>query len=174
MDKQKNQVPLPAPRTIPVGVKQDHNGMVEKPTKDFAPPYRVKKLVRHSLLGEARRLAGGLQFFSHKASFLKSVIFLERPDAGSGFAISDHFVGVNKMINLPKGGDHMNMIPVSSSNLASVGYENGILHVRFRSGWTYAYSNVPASVYQGLMSAPSKGKYFNAYIGRRYGEHRIG
>lgn len=67
----------------------------------------------------------------------------------------------------------MQMIPVSSSNLASVGYENGNLLVRFRSGWTYAYSNVPASVYQGLMAAPSKGKYFNANIGRRYGEHRI-
>lgn len=68
----------------------------------------------------------------------------------------------------------MQMIPVGSSNLASVGYENGSLLIRFRSGWTYSYSNVPASVYKGLMTAPSKGKYFNANIGRRYGEHRVG
>ena len=68
----------------------------------------------------------------------------------------------------------MQMVPVSSSNLASVGYENGILIIRFHSGWAYQYTGVPVSVYNGLMNAPSKGKFFHAYIGKRYGECRIG
>lgn len=68
----------------------------------------------------------------------------------------------------------MQMIPVNSSNLASVGYENGTLHIRFRSGGLYSYTNVPVSVYQGLMSAPSKGSYFHAHIKGQYGDHRIG
>lgn len=52
----------------------------------------------------------------------------------------------------------MNMTPVSSSDIASVGYANGTLHILFHSGGLYAYSNVPQSVYSGLMNAGSKGR----------------
>lgn len=58
----------------------------------------------------------------------------------------------------------MNRIPVVSSNLASVGYEGGILEIEFKSGSVYQYSGVPASVYEALMSAPSHGQYFSAHI----------
>ena len=68
----------------------------------------------------------------------------------------------------------MTMIPVSSSDLASVGYENGTLYIRFHSGGLYAYSGVSESVYSGLISAGSKGRYFHAHIRGRYGERRIG
>jgi hypothetical protein len=66
------------------------------------------------------------------------------------------------------------MISVSSSDIDSVGYENGTLHIRFNSGGLYAYYGVPQSVYQGLMSAGSHGQYFNANIKGRYGDTRIG
>lgn len=76
---------------------------------------------------------------------------------------------------LEKGGERsMNMVPVSSSEIASVGYENGTLHIRFHSGGLYQYTNVPASLYQGLIAAASKGRYFHANIKGRYGDHRIG
>lgn len=39
----------------------------------------------------------------------------------------------------------MNMIPVISSDLNAVGYENGILYIRFNSGGLYCYSGVPLS-----------------------------
>lgn len=68
----------------------------------------------------------------------------------------------------------MQMISVDSSNLESVGYVNGTLHIQFHSGGLYEYTNVPASLYQGLMSAPSKGRYFHANIRGRYGDRRIG
>jgi hypothetical protein len=58
----------------------------------------------------------------------------------------------------------MNRIPVTSSNLESVGYENGILEIRFKHGGTYQYLNVPEHLYQGLMRAESKGTYLDQYI----------
>ena len=62
----------------------------------------------------------------------------------------------------------MNMIPVSSSNLSAVGYENGILYIRFHGGQMYCYYGVPEFVYEELMSAPSHGKYFAANIRNVY------
>ena len=58
----------------------------------------------------------------------------------------------------------MDRIPVVSSNLASIGYEDGILEIEFKTHSVYQYRNVPPSVYEALMSAPSHGKYFSAHI----------
>lgn len=62
----------------------------------------------------------------------------------------------------------MVMHPVSSTDIASIGYENGTLYICFHKGGTYAYFNVPQSVYAGLMSAGSHGKYFHAFIKGSY------
>ena len=71
----------------------------------------------------------------------------------------------------------MNMIPVSSSNLSAVGYENGILYIRFHGGQMYCYYNVPEVVYRQLMSAPSHGsthgKYFAANIRNVYRYNKL-
>ncbi len=60
----------------------------------------------------------------------------------------------------------MNRISVSSSNLASVGYDsnNQILEVEFLHGGVYQYSGVPSSVYSGLMTASSHGSYFDQHV----------
>ena len=60
----------------------------------------------------------------------------------------------------------MERFPVESSNLASVGYdpESAVLEIEFKSGGIYEYSGVPQSVYDDLMNAASKGKYFHRYI----------
>jgi hypothetical protein len=64
---------------------------------------------------------------------------------------------------------------VSSSNLNSVGYEteSAILEVSFRNGRTYQYYQVPVAVWQGLMSAYSKGRYFADYVKDRYRQRRV-
>ena len=67
----------------------------------------------------------------------------------------------------------MNMIPVSSSNIKSIGYEGNTLYVLFRSGGLYAYYVVPRSVYDGLMSASSHGSYFAAHVKNTYRYSRI-
>ena len=60
--------------------------------------------------------------------------------------------------------------PVNSSNLQAVGYDaaSGILESEFKNGSIYQYTGVPGSVYQGLMTAPSHGKYHARYIRNRY------
>lgn len=58
----------------------------------------------------------------------------------------------------------MNMIPVSSSNITSIGYEGTTLRVLFHNNRLYEYYNVPSSVYNELMSAPSHGSYLARHI----------
>lgn len=67
----------------------------------------------------------------------------------------------------------LNMVSVSSSNLSSVGYENGTLYIAFRAGGLYAYYNVPENVFNALMSASSHGKFFSQFIKNRYRYKRI-
>lgn len=68
----------------------------------------------------------------------------------------------------------MQMTPVISSNLVSVGYdaETQTLRIQFHNG-IYDYYNVPARIYQGLMSAASHGEYHAAYIKNSYRYRRI-
>ena len=68
----------------------------------------------------------------------------------------------------------MNMIPVASSNIYSVGYDDDILYVRFHSGGLYAYFGVPEYVYSNMLHAPSKGKYLHAHVKGHYRYQRIG
>lgn len=64
----------------------------------------------------------------------------------------------------------MERTPVSSSNIASIGYDedNQILEIEFNDGSVYQYSGVPSSDYDGIMNADSKGKYLHANIKNRY------
>lgn len=66
-----------------------------------------------------------------------------------------------------------NMISVVSTDLASVGHDGQNLFIRFNSGPTYIYSNVPESIFRELLVAPSKGKYFHRFIKNAYTGHRI-
>lgn len=60
----------------------------------------------------------------------------------------------------------MEMQPVTSTDLAAVGYsyETAVLRIEFLKGGLYDYFGVPADVYEGLISAGSKGQYFNQVI----------
>lgn len=55
---------------------------------------------------------------------------------------------------------------VSSSNLASIGYDttSNTLEIEFNNGSIYQYFDVPEHEYQALMYAESKGRYFDANI----------
>lgn len=67
----------------------------------------------------------------------------------------------------------MNMIPVSSSNISSIGYDGTNLYVLFNSGGLYEYFDVPQSIYNELMSASSHGSYLANYIKGCYRYQRI-
>jgi len=65
----------------------------------------------------------------------------------------------------------MNLIPVSSSAIAAVGYnpQTQNLKIRFVNGYTvYDFCNVPQHIYDGLMAAGSKGGYYRRFIRGKY------
>jgi hypothetical protein len=68
----------------------------------------------------------------------------------------------------------MNRTQVFSSSIRSIGYENGILEIGFVDGGVYQYSGVPESIYQGLLNAPSKGKFFHAFIKDCFPTNKVG
>ncbi|HEX7238804.1 MAG TPA: KTSC domain-containing protein [Longimicrobiaceae bacterium] len=71
----------------------------------------------------------------------------------------------------------MNRTPVSSSDLASVGYDSQTrtLEAEFLSGSIYQYSDVPEHLYRGLMAASSHGSYFAAHVKKGgYAYRRVG
>jgi len=64
---------------------------------------------------------------------------------------------------------------VRSSNIHSIGYdiESKVLEIEFRTGGIYQYFNVPESIYNALISAPSHGSYFHRHIKGRYQWRKI-
>ena len=60
--------------------------------------------------------------------------------------------------------------------MRSVGYElrSQILEIEFQSGAVYEYLDVPRKVHEELMSAESKGQYFNSEIRDDYEFVHIG
>lgn len=67
------------------------------------------------------------------------------------------------------------MEPVESSNLEAVGYdeENSLLFIRFQKGGVYVYFKVPRNIYEALMAAPSKGRFFHQAIRGKYDYMRL-
>lgn len=66
----------------------------------------------------------------------------------------------------------MDWTPLVSSNLSAMRYDEQthLLQIRFQSGKTYDYKDVPADVADGLKQADSAGKYFNSSIKGVYAE----
>jgi hypothetical protein len=67
----------------------------------------------------------------------------------------------------------MDLVNVSSSNLAAVGWQSGTLRILFHSGVTYDYLNVPAEVHAALMAASSKNEFFTAYVKNRFSYKKV-
>lgn len=51
-----------------------------------------------------------------------------------------------------------------SSNIEAVGYANGTLTIRFKSGGTYDYAGVTPEQYHAFVNAESVGSHFHNHI----------
>ena len=62
------------------------------------------------------------------------------------------------------------MIRVASSAIAAIGYDAATrrMKIQFLAGHTYDFCGVPASIFEGLLRAGSKGAYYNDHIRDRY------
>jgi len=67
----------------------------------------------------------------------------------------------------------MKFIPVSSSDVREIGYENSILEVHFHSGGIYRYLHVPEMVYNSFLAASSKGTFVHQHLKDKYAFQRL-
>ena len=69
----------------------------------------------------------------------------------------------------------MQRTPVNSTNLCSVGYDSSTrqLEIEFHDARLYLYDAVPSTINQGLMHAPSHGRYFNRHIRDKFTFRRL-
>lgn len=67
------------------------------------------------------------------------------------------------------------MIPVISSNVAELGYDesNQVVYVRFINGTTYIYKGVAEYEFENLKNAPSIGSYLHRNFKNVYPYERI-
>ncbi len=70
----------------------------------------------------------------------------------------------------------MQLTTVESSMIHAIGYDKDkrVLEVVFNTGRTYQYADVPPEVYEGLLNAESKGRYFLANIRDVYEYWQVG
>jgi hypothetical protein len=70
----------------------------------------------------------------------------------------------------------MKPIAVDSTSLETIAYDpdREILEIGFRDQKVYQYVRVPPRVHEDLLSAPSKGSYFNRQIRGHYLYHQKG
>ena len=62
--------------------------------------------------------------------------------------------------------------PVDSSTVQSVGWQDSILEVEFKSG-IYQYLDVPKQVFQEFLEADSHGRYFNNHIKKHFQSRKV-
>jgi hypothetical protein len=64
----------------------------------------------------------------------------------------------------------MKMVTVSSKAISAVGYapDTQQLQIKFKQGHTYTYCRVPQHIFDGLLTAVSKGIYYDTKIRDRY------
>jgi len=64
----------------------------------------------------------------------------------------------------------MEMHSVNSRAISAIGYdkETRRMKITFKQGKTYDFCGVPEHIFQGLLSASSKGTYYNDHIRDRY------
>jgi len=70
----------------------------------------------------------------------------------------------------------MEHFPVDSSNVATISHrdpETGDFEVCFKGGAKYVHRAVPQEVYDGLVSAKSKGGYYYKHLNGRFGVSKV-
>lgn len=67
------------------------------------------------------------------------------------------------------------MIPVNSSNISMIGYDESQnnLVIEFNNGRAYEYYGVPQYVFDEFLNAGSKGQYANQNIYKNYSQNKI-
>lgn len=71
---------------------------------------------------------------------------------------------VNRTGDMTTGKGGIQLTPVKSSNITELGWNDGVLHVRFKNGGLFSYSGVTNAMYNDLLAAESIGAHFSKHI----------
>ena len=121
---------------------------------------------------EAMEIAQGVleekAYHAGEPAWVNNIVEIWRKDAGVTRDDRKEIENQDLSLTIPR-------IPVSSSNLSSVGYDGNkkILDVEFHNGNVYRYFDVPKEEHVRLMSADSHGTYFSRNIKSNYKYRRI-
>jgi hypothetical protein len=66
-------------------------------------------------------------------------------------------------------------VPVESSAIATVGYSKKLraLEIEFRNGSIYRYLEVPSDVYEALLNARSKARFYDENVRHKYRSQHV-
>ena len=97
------------------------------------------------------------------------------PESWSHIAGENPWCAKGLLVSMPildtkEGLATMDMIPVQSSTIASVGYNtrSKVLRIEFLTGAVYDYRDVPEDTYKSLLEAQSKTQYHKNFISMRF------
>jgi hypothetical protein len=68
---------------------------------------------------------------------------------------------------------HRVLVESTCITSATFSSELNVLQLEFRNGLSYEYFGVPAELYRGLLSAPSKGAFVSRFIRGRFPYRRL-
>lgn len=87
----------------------------------------------------------------------------------------ENVIGKEQLEEISKEEKLYNRIPITSSNIASVGYDENsqTLEIEFSNGSVYQYFDVPVNIYQGMMTSSSHGQYFLQHIKGIYQYNKV-
>ncbi len=69
----------------------------------------------------------------------------------------------------------MNRHPVTSSRIASIGYDTGMreLEILFKDGQLWRYRNVPEKTFHTFLAVVSKGRFYDGVIRNKFTAMRL-
>ena len=71
---------------------------------------------------------------------------------------------VHRTGDMTTGRGGVQMTPVKSSNIAELGWNDGVMHVKFSNGGLFSYAGITNQMYNELLNAKSIGSHFGKYI----------
>lgn len=67
----------------------------------------------------------------------------------------------------------MQLIPVRSTVISAIGYDNGQMQVNFRNKEIIVYQGIPSQLFTNFLNAKSKGKFYGMFIRGKYPSVKI-